>query len=266
MLDPANLAARPGARPRPKDRLARLLHQRAPRLHYELMLATRNHHIEPELWLMRQFCRRDRAAIDVGANEGLFSLYLAKHAGCVHAFEPNPSCIARLQRLLPRRVMLRQVAASDTAGRAELRFDPTNTGIGTIETENRLHDNPGIRSLEATTVETATLDALIDEPVSFIKIDVEGHEEAVLRGAQDLLARWRPAVLVEVEERHNPGAVARVASFMRERAYHGYFLENGRWRPIEDFEAAMQDPTRLHAGGAYVNNFLYVDAHITPTA
>lgn len=254
------------AKLRLKHRVARLLHRHAPRLHYELLLATRNRHIEPELWLVGQFCRRDRAAVDVGANEGLFSLYLAKHARRVHAFEPNPSCIARLQRLLPRRVVLRPVAASDTAGSADLRFDPTNTGIGTIAAENQLRANPGIRSIVATTVETATLDALINEPVSFIKIDVEGHEEAVLRGAQQLLTSWRPAVLVEVEERHNSGAVARVAAFMREHAYHGYFLEKGRWRRIEEFEPAMQELSRLQAGGSYVNNFLYVDAEITPRA
>lgn len=255
----------PAAR-RLKNRLAHLLHRHAPRLHYELLLAMRSRHIEAELWLMRQFCRRDRAAVDVGANEGLFSLFLAKHAGRVHAFEPNPVCVARLERLLPRHVVLRRVAASDAAGKAELRFDPANTGIGTIEGANKLSGNPGIRSLEATIVETARLDELIDEPVSFIKIDVEGHEEAVLRGAQELLSRWRPSVLAEVEERHNPGAVGRVALFMRERGYRGYFLDRGSWRPIEAFDAAMQDPAQLLAEGPYVNNFLYVDAGVEPVA
>ena len=66
--------------------------------------------------------------------------------------------------------------------------------------------------------------------MSFIKIDVEGHEEAVLRGMQGLMRCWRPTVLVEVEERHNPGAVGRVAAFMATHGYQGFFLLAGSWR------------------------------------
>lgn len=247
-----------------KHLLARWLYSRSPRLHYELMLATRNRHIEPELWLTRDFCDSQRAAVDVGANEGLFSIYLGRYARRVYALEPNPLCMERLRRLLPRRAALLPFAASDRSGSTELRYDPWNTGIGTIERANRLQHNPGIGSIETITVPLATLDELIVEPVSFIKIDVEGHEEAVLRGATAIIERHRPSFLIEVEERHNPGAVRRVADLMEARGYRGFYLRHKQFHRVENFVESMQDVARLLAGQDYINNFFFVHAAVLP--
>ena len=214
--------------------------------------------------MTRHLCAPDRAAIDVGANEGLFSLYLAKHARRVYALEPNPLCLARLRRLLPRRVELLSVAASDHAGTAELRFDPQNTGIGTVEIANNLQLNPGIASIDRARVALARLDDLVSEQVSFIKIDVEGHEEAVLRGATGLIARDHPSFLVEVEERHNSGAVGRVSAFMAQRGYRGFYLRGANLRRLESFDQSMQDVAGLLAGQAYINNFFFVHASVLP--
>ena len=60
-------------------------------------------------------------------------------------------------------------------------------------------------------VELRTLDSYGFEDVAFIKIDVEGHEEAVLAGAGDTLVRAKPVLLIEIEERHNPGGLDRIA-------------------------------------------------------
>ena len=54
--------------------------------------------------------------------------------------------------------------------------------------------------------------------VGLIKIDVEGHELAVLHGAADTLTRNRPAVVVEAEERHHPNAVAEITELLTESA------------------------------------------------
>ncbi len=84
----------------------------------------------------------------------------------------------------------------------------------------------------------------------------------MLEGARATLGRNRPIVLVEAEERHSAGAVAGVARFFEEFACHGYFLLEGRLRPIAEFDAAThQDSSHLSDGrrcGVYVNNFLFV--------
>jgi len=130
---------------------------------------------------------------------------------------------------------------------------------GTIAPSNPL---PGASELQLHTVRCARLDDYRLAPVGFIKIDVEGHEGAVLAGARDTVARNHPIALVEAEERHNAVAVCGVARFFEEFGYRGYFLLEGRLRPIAEFDAAAhQDGSHLSDGrhtGVYVNNFLFV--------
>ena len=63
------------------------------------------------------------------------------------------------------------------------------------------------------------------QPSTLPKIDVEGHEEDVLLGAQSLIARDRPSLMVEVEEPHNPGSIERVTRFFQSRGYCGFFFD-----------------------------------------
>jgi hypothetical protein len=101
---------------------------------------------------------------------------------------------------------------------------------------------------------------------SFIKIDVEGHEEAVLDGASTLIAAQRPALMVELNEHFNPGVVKRLAARYAALRYAGLFLSRGDLHPIEQFDAALhQDSTlleyprhKLPPGREYINNLLFV--------
>ena len=107
------------------------------------------------------------------------------------------------------------------------------------------------------------LDDLELETVGVIKIDAEGHELAVLGGAHDLIARDRPNVMIEVEDRHRPGSLAAVRSFFDERGYEGFFLVGRRIAPIAQFDPALhQDPSwvvhdRVAIDKNYVNTFIF---------
>ena len=86
---------------------------------------------------------------------------------------------------------------------------------------------------------------------------------AVLRGARSLIARDRPSFLVEVEERHKPGAVDQVKSFFSDLGYEGFFLLGRRLIPINEFELARhQDPSSVVLcevlfDRVYANNFVF---------
>lgn len=201
-----------------------------------LNLLRRYRRYEPELWLIPELVDRESVAVDVGGNAGVWSLQMARYAGCVQTFEPNPACSAGLEKILPPRARLHRVALSDHRGEAELRFDPGNTGIGTIETRNTLSDNAGIRTVTAVSVPTVPLDDFAFRKVALIKIDVEGHEEAVLAGAKDTLMRERPSVICEIEERHNEGGLARIRSLFASLNYVAMAIEHGRLRPVSDIE------------------------------
>src|SRR5205823_431391 len=103
------------------------------------------------------------------------------------------------------------------------------------------------------------------DQVGFIKIDVEGHEQAVIEGAFETIARSKPVILVEVEEGRNPGAVARMQTALAKLGYAGHFYAHGVKQPIETFDVARHQPADLVWNSArytrrtfpLVNNFLF---------
>jgi hypothetical protein len=92
---------------------------------------------------------------------------------------------------------------------------------------------------------------------SFIKIDVEGHEEAVVAGATTLIARQRPVLMVELIEAFNPGAIARLNTHFSQLSYDCFFLSGGVLKPVAEFEAGRDQGLR---GRAYIANFIFIPA------
>jgi FkbM family methyltransferase len=240
-----------------KQLIASLAYRCSPSIWLKFLLLSKNHNLEPELWLVPRLLGEGGLAIDIGANAGIWSLQFARFTKRVHAFEPNPICLRQLARVLPPRVTVHGYALSDHIGTAALRFDPDNTGVGTIEQANQLRDNPGIKHLDLIEVKVTRLDTFDFAGVGLIKIDVEGHEESVLRGAQKIIQRDRPTVIVEIEERHNPGGLGRIRALFADMNYVGTALDGGSLRYLERIEAE----NRLKLADADgINNFVFMDS------
>jgi FkbM family methyltransferase len=124
--------------------------------------------------------------VDVGANFGLWSVLAARRGCRVVAVEPVPPTRALLARNAARNGLVDQieiaaVAVSDAPGQLEIAVPHGESGQASVSPDPA-------DSLERHAVEATTLDALLGErAVRFLKIDVEGHELAVLRGAERLL-------------------------------------------------------------------------------
>lgn len=122
----------------------------------------------------------------------------------VHAFEPNPHTQARLARNLALNpgvaLTWHALALSDTEGEAEFfAFEGNDSGLSSLRVP--LAGDDTRRHTVLTPV--STLDAQrsrMSHPIGVIKIDVQGHEPAVLRGATDTLSRDRPVVVFEHED------------------------------------------------------------------
>ncbi len=213
-------------------KLWRWLSRKYPIFACEMDFYRRNRNFEPDLWQMSNFCSRTTNSIDVGVNMGVFARWLAKHSARVHGFECNPFLFKHLESFLPRNTTLHKCGLSDKAGNAKFRFDPLNTGIGTIEPGNRLDKsfNAGIGKIETIDVAIETLDSFSIPDVGFIKIDVEGHELEVLRGAHQLLKRSHPSLMIEIEDRHRPGNLKSVPEFLSWYGYRPAVLESGAFR------------------------------------
>jgi FkbM family methyltransferase len=226
-------------------------------------------HGEVELHLLEFLCDRALDAIDVGANDGSYVHYLRRHARRVIAFEPMPSLADALHAKFRHGVDIRSVALSDRAGTVELHMPVvdgvTVTGCSTVSpTASATY--PDHRAIE---VPMATLDSSYEGDVGFIKIDVEGHEQAVLDGAVQTIRRCRPRMLVEIDERLSPGGLARAKAYFKDLDYRGYFVQAGHIEPMSLFSASvLQNPADLpdltaplqerRRFGRYIYNFIFL--------
>lgn len=177
---------------------------------------------EPELSLVPQFLSSTKAAIDVGADVGLYTSVMARRVAHTIAIEPNPESAAHLRRLGFPNCDVIEAAASDSNGECVL-YVPRDRARGSIARDNPIMGEPA----REYRVRTLTLDSIPEPgPVCFIKVDAEGHELAILRGAARILARDRPTIMAEVECRHGIDVVA-FFSFLEQCGYRARAFVDG---------------------------------------
>jgi FkbM family methyltransferase len=200
----------------------------------------------------------DGVFFDIGANWGPFALLIASRpsfAGRVVAFEPIARVRADLESVVTQsglagRIAVRGEALSDRAGLGAMRYG-LHSALATLDVG------------AGAGVTVARLDDLDLPAPQVVKIDVEGHEAAVLEGARTTLARHRPMIVLETWHRAGADDGA-LAQFERD----GYrlfrpslaiaaggaatltlapFAAAGRGRMAEDFNAFACPEERLGA-------------------
>jgi FkbM family methyltransferase len=136
-------------------------------------------------------------SIDIGANAGhiLKSLTKLSPMGSHWAFEPIPRFAMRLRQKFPN-VTVEQLALSDHNAVETFNYLPEDPAYSSLLRRPDLEAGLKVQRLR---VDVRRLDDCIPRgiPISFIKIDVEGSEAAVLRGAAQLLRNFRPVVVFE---------------------------------------------------------------------
>lgn len=131
---------------------------------------------------------KDSHCVDVGANIGFYTSLMGHRGGQVTSFEPHPRLFRALKEnsLNLKNIDLRNKALSNEKGSFKL-YIPNgfsgNNGLASLEPRE---------NCETFEVETETLDQIFrDQTIDVIKIDVEGHELSVLKGAEKLLSEKR---------------------------------------------------------------------------
>ena len=205
-------------------------------------------------------------AVDVGANKGSYLPWLARAAapGPVVAFEPQPDLAAYLSRVC-RAAGLSNVVV-EAAGVSE------TSGTLTLHVPGEGRPSPGASFEPSVAALSPGRDVLapvvsLDEyfrgeprRVAAIKVDVEGHELAVLRGAEGVLARHAPLVVFESEARHaGEEGLAAALAFFSGRGYEGWFVRRGRLVPVGQFDPSADQARgegRFWDAPGYCNNFV----------
>jgi FkbM family methyltransferase len=208
-----------------------------------------------EIVVLERCLKRGDVFVDVGANIGYLTAVgasLVGPSGQVHSFEPVPEYFRRLEALRALNpgyaIHVNQVALGDRRGTAEIaQAADGNIGWNTMV--------PGLLSGDAArarhSVPVQRLDEYLAERgianVALLKIDAEGFELPVLRGATSFLeaAKRRPAILVEVAPGAYPLLGARVSDLfdlLGRFGYSGFDVEHGA-RPIS--AEAVTDTTNI---------------------
>ncbi len=196
-----------------------------------------------ELAYLRSLDLAGRTLVDIGAHRGLYTYWMSKAAGPrgrVVSFEPQPEMLEAFRAFQQsfhwiRTITLVDAGLSDTPGKATLRRVGDHTGGASLEPDAA----SGAPDVVAHEVRVTTLDAYFfdeapvpaEQPVAFIKCDVEGHEQAVFRGGERLLREHRPRILMECHDRHaTPDGVF---GDLEALGYRGWFLHAGGREPLE---------------------------------
>jgi len=216
---------------------------------------------EPELRLLSAF-RGTGNFIDVGANIGGWSIRAAKLFRQVFAFEPDRNVSALLRATMPANVIVYPIALSDHSGTAQLAVPVLDGREVATRASLQSGANPGFSEIHRE-VPLATLDSYQLRDIAAIKIDVEGHEASVLDGAAETIARERPVLIVEVEERHHRGRSHEVFDRLLRQGYVCKFVRDNRLNQfnitmIRELQPVEMKPEVGLKHAKYINNFIFV--------
>ena len=215
-------------------------------LNKRLKRAIKNNY-EKELSLINSFKDKSKSAVDVGVYRGVYSYKLSKEFKHVYAFEPNPLIYPFLKRNLTKiikNLTLSNFALSNDAGITNLKIPIRSKSIfkGNVEEIYKLglatiHKKNNFNNYESVKVTKTKLDDhLQNVNIGFIKIDVEGHEKEVIEGARNLITKYKPILLVEIEEKHNKKPVLETINFINQFGYSAFFCKNSQLHNVYKLE------------------------------
>lgn len=236
------------------NRLERLVDETDPRLAVRLRLLKKRVGRDPLLAVIDAVVAPGESVIDVGANRGVYTHKLARAVGRsrrVWSIEPFPANAAALRRCGRSAAAIPSSSARSPSRTVTAR--PSSTSRSTAAARCMRWPRSGRRTV---TVPTARLDDVVGDhadDVTFLKIDVEGHEAAVLSGGRRVLSS-RPTIVIEIEQRHHNGPIDGVFDELRAVGYEGWFIDTTAtpWlRPLDEFDVDVHQ--HRHVSGTFVS-------------
>jgi len=184
----------------------------------------------PSISFVRSADLRGRTLLDVGANRGIYSIYLSRAAGPagrVIAFEPQPELKAHLETI--RRsfglgnLSIESIGLSSGPGELLMRRPKAGAGAASF------HIDPAA-GWESFGVPVQRLDDFVEQSgigsIDLVKCDVESHELGVFRGAEATLGRDLPALIFECN--HEIASKGEMFGFLSDLGYDGHFFHVSR--------------------------------------
>lgn len=202
--------------------------------------------------------------IDIGANQGEFIFTAEKiiPASSIWAFEPLPYFAKKLKSLFPA-IHVFNIGLSD-AERSDTLYVPLNKEIPDYTLASLKKPEGNYTACE---VICDSLDKLLEkEGINkkiFLKIDVEGHEFEVLKGASKTLADSVWGMLIEIEERHHQDkSLNEMISKIESEKFHCYYFDPAKpaFVPYTRERFILQKTEDINTD-KYINNFWFFASH-----
>ena len=209
---------------------------------------------EKEIKIIPNLLVNCNRAIDIGANVGVWSYWLSKYAKQVESFEPNPKIFNVLKNIKIKNVNSYNIALSNKSGSVDLLVPKGSKGFS--------NQGASLSSIKVQgehkriSIEAKCLDEYNFLDVDFIKIDVEGHEHEVIEGAQETIKKFKPTMVIEMEEKHNRIPIEDQISSVEKLGYKCCVLINEKIIQIEeiDLNKFHRNPT---SNDSYLFNFIF---------
>ena len=200
---------------------------------------------EKELSIISSFKNSKRDAVDVGVYRGIYTYKLSQEFKHVYSFEPNPLIYPYLKKNLTKiikNMSLQNLAISDNNGEINLKIPSRRKSIFKTNYEElyklgcaTIHKQNKIQDYDTFKVKKIKLDDILkNKDISFIKIDVEGHEKEVINGSKNIIINNRPTLLVEIEERHSNYPVNETIKFINNLGYNSFYVKNNNLYKTND--------------------------------
>ncbi len=154
-----------------------------------------------EAWLEPWVPQEGRVFVDVGANEGSWTKWLADSYEWIHAVEPNPAALPELMSNLASNVIVHEVAAWNCEGVLRFTRFENSVHLSSYFEQEGINTGPPVGDLE---LPCRRIDSLeIEGQIDFVKIDIEGAEFECLLGAEKLIKRDKPWLIIEIHSAEN---------------------------------------------------------------
>ena len=203
---------------------------------------------------------------DIGANKGAYLYWLQRavgRTGKVFAYEPQMALASYLEAVCAamrwQNVVIRNCALSDVAGTRTLHVPGRGDSPG-ASLETAIMEMTACRRYECS-VDTLDRQLCNEKNLALLKVDVEGHEFNIFRGATEILSQQMPVILFECEARHlRQHTMQDVFVFLQGFGYTGEFFSPDGLRPLSEFNPSRhqkQIGPRFWDAPDYCNNFLF---------
>lgn len=152
-----------------------------------------------------EYVHRRNACVQAGGHIGMYPIRLAKYFKTVYTFEPNTNnweCLVKNTKVYPNIIVLNK-GLSDKKGEEIFLLDKNPDGranSGSAFVKDKEYPEYDLKEFNS---EVLRLDDVITEQIDFIQLDVEGHEYEVLKGATELIKKYKPILMLEGHIKHH---------------------------------------------------------------